>query len=332
MGILKTITVYGALMLTATIYGGWALVAKTALQDGADPMVFAFYRCLGGTAVLVSAMQIMPSLRCSKGTGLLEKVQRIPQHDLLRFAMLGTFMAAIICGFLLATSKLSALTVATFQPTIPVFAMIFSIIFGVEQITKYKFAGVMSMVAGAMCVAAFGETAQVGGATDHTSVVIGMLFVVMQTSAAGMFFVHNKEIVKTYEPVFATAMTYLVSSVMIFLAAVLKVGFDSNKWIFGTRACLGLMYAVGLTTAFNYSVLAWANKQSTPIITASSTTIQPIAAATLSLIFLGIGFSNGQLVGALLIASGLLVTMRGQFLESVEQEKEGLVSSEKSIA
>lgn len=323
-GILKTISVYGVLLLVAVIYGGWALVAKTALQAGADPMVFAFYRCFGGSVVLFSAMLISPYLACSKGTNPVVKVSSIPQADWVRFAMLGVFMAANICGFILGASKLSALTVSVFQPTIPAFAMIFSVIFGVEQISIHKFAGVMFMIAGAMCVAHFGETSHVGGASDHFSRITGILFVLMNVSATGLYMVHNKDVVRTYEPVFATGMTYLIAALVILAVTILKVGSDSNLWLLGgnTNAWLGLAYAVCLTTSLNYSLLAWVNKHTSPVVTSSSTTIQPIAAATLSMIILGVGFSKGQMIGAILITSGLLVMIRGQMQEAQDQETE----------
>jgi drug/metabolite transporter (DMT)-like permease len=328
-GILKTASVYGALVLAACIYGGWALVAKSALKDGADPMVFAFYRCFGGAVVLLSAMLVAPNLACSKGTNAFTKMREVPQADWMRFTMLGIFMAANILGFILGASKLSALTCSIFQPTIPVFAMIFSVIFGVEQISKQKFAGVAFMIAGAMCVAAFGEAPKNGGASDHMTVAIGMLFILMNVSATGLYFVHNKDVVRTYEPVFATFLTYLVAAIVILAGTVFKVGFDSNLWLLGgsPMAWAGLAYAVCLTTALNYSLLAWANKQSSPVTTASASTVQPLAASTLSYFLLGVGLTTGQLVGALFITSGLLVMIQGQMQEAQAQEREALVEA-----
>merc|ERR550514_520581 len=97
-------------------------------------------------------------------------------------------------------------------------------------------------------------------------------------------------------------------------------------------AWLGLLYAIALTTALNYSLLAWVNQQSSPIITSMSSTIQPVAAATLSLMFLGVGFSAGQLIGATFIIAGLAVVLRGQVQEAQEMEKESLPLQEKGLA
>lgn len=329
-GIMKNTAVFGALISVACIYGGWALVAKTAMQEGADAIVFAFYRCLGGSMILFSAMMVAPNLACANATGLVEKVKGIPQVDLQRFAMLGVFMAANICGFILAVSKLSALTVSVWQPTIPVFTMIFSVIFGVEQMTKHKFAGVAFMVAGAFCVALFGETIATGGASDTASVIIGTLFVLLNTASTALYLTHNKDVVRTYEPVFATAMTYLFAAIVILACAVLKVGFDSNAWTLAgsSSAWLGLVYAICLTTALNYSLLAWANKESSPVITSCATPMQPMAAATLSLIILGIGFSAGQLIGAMFIIAGFGVVAHGQVQDA--NEKESLIAGDKA--
>lgn len=326
-GILKTASVYGGLALAALIYGGWALVAKMALKDGADPVVFAFYRCLGGVAVLFSAMLIVPSLACSKGTSALDKVRSIPDDDLKRFAMLGAFMAANICGFILGASKLSALTCSVFQPTIPAFAMLFSVYFGVEQITKHKFAAVVFMIAGAICVVLFGESGAVGGASDSMSNTIGLLYMMMNLTSIGLYLTHSKDVLKTYEPVFVTSMTYSFAALFILAATLLKVGFNSNAWLLGgsTKAWYGLVYAVALTTALNYSILSWANKQSSPVITSCSASLQPLSAALLSMILLGVGFSAGQMMGATLIIAGLLIMVRGQLQEEQEQEGKALL-------
>lgn len=336
-GIMRTAAVYGALILAASVYGGWALVAKIAMQDGADPMVYAFYRCFGGTLLLFSVMLIAPNLACSHGTNAFQKVRSVPQDDLIRFAMLGFFLAANVSGFILGASKLSALTCSIFQPTIPVFAMIFSVIFGVEQISKHKFAGVLCMIVGAMCVAAFGESARGGGAADNVTLIAGLLFILINVSATGLYLVHNKDIVRTYEPVFATAMSYFFAACMILVGTLVKVGLDNDKWMLGgsQKAWLGLIYAVGLTTALNYSLLAWANKQSTPVVTSCAATMQPLAAATLSLAILGIGFSTGQVAGAAFIMLGLLCVVRGQVLEAHEQERTELINTkekEKGLA
>lgn len=333
-GMMKTAAVYGALATAACIYGGWALVAKIALQDGADPMVFAFYRCLGGSIVLFSAMSLSPSLACSKGSDMIQKVQSIPRSDVQRFVMIGAFMAANIAGFILAASKLSALTCSVFQPSIPIFAMIFSVIFGVEQISKHKGAGISCMIAGAMCVAAFGETAATGGTTDPMTNFLGICCLLVNVNSTALYMVHNKDVVRTYEPVFATAMVYLAAAAIMFVVALVSAGFNIDSWMLGgsSKAWLGLVYATALTTAVNYSLLAWVNKQSSPIITSCSSTLQPIAAATLSLIFLGIGFSVGQFIGATFIIAGLVIMLRGQVQETEAQEKEGLLEREKGLA
>merc|ERR1719330_2095958 len=79
-------------------------------------------------------------------------------------------------------------------------------------------------------------------------------------------------------------------------------------------AWLGVAYAVCLTTAFNYSVLSWVNKQTTPTTAAVTTPIQPIAATLFSWAILGVGPKKSQVAGAVAIFTGLLlyITARSQ--------------------
>lgn len=323
--IMKSCTVYGALTLAATIYGCWALVAKEALSGGADPVVFALYRCLGGTVLLCTVLQLVPGLvSTDKNTSLAHVIQSLPRRDVNRFMILGCLMACNICGFIMATSFLPALTCSIFQPTMPIFAMFFSLILGVEEISIHKFAGVMCSIFGAICVVALGETSRT---EDWISNMTGMLFLLLNVTATAMYFVLLKNVVKSYKPVFATAMAYSVASIVILFTAILKCGFHMDTWLLRSevRAWLGLAYAVFFTTAFNYSVMAWANQQTTPMTVTAFTTLQPMAATLFSWMLFNVGLTHAQMYGGICIILGLLVIVRGQVLEASSVEKQSLM-------
>lgn len=325
-GITKACTIYGALTLVATIYGCFALVAKAALSRGADPIVFAFYRCFGGTMLLLVVLQFMPGLRAADKTKSLTSVIRdLSSRDICRFAFLGLLLAGNICGFITASSFLPALTCSIFQPTMPIFAMIFSLILGVENVTIHKFAGVTCSIFGAICVVVLGRTPT---PKEFMSNLTGMLCLLGGVMSTAAYFVCLKDVVRSHKPVFATAMAYMSASAIVFFAAITKCGFHKETWLLGSehKVWMGVAYAVLLTTAFNYSVTAWANQRTTPMTVTAFTTLQPMAATICSWILLGVGLTRSQMLGGICIVFGLLLIVRGQVLEAAAVEKQPLMS------
>lgn len=51
-------SVYAALVFAEVIYGVWPLIARVAINEGFDPIVFALYRC-GGAAVLLLTVSLV---------------------------------------------------------------------------------------------------------------------------------------------------------------------------------------------------------------------------------------------------------------------------------
>lgn len=321
---MKSCTVYGALWLTATIYGLWHLVAKLAVSGRADPVVFAFYRCFGGTVLLFLLLRCMPGLvAADKTIELTSLITSLPRRDVQRFLILGFLMAGNVCGFIVASSFLSALTCSIFQPTMPILAMFFSFMLGVEDISIYKLVGVTCSISGAICVVVLSKAPR---PEDWMSNMDGMFFLALNVTSTAAYFVILKDIVRSYQPVFTTAITYLVASIIILFAAIVKCGPHAEAWLLGReqKAWLGLVYAVLFTTAFNYSITAWANKQTTPTTVTVFATLQPMVAAFFSWSLLGVSLTHAQVVGGMLIIVGLLVIVRGQVLEANSVENKPL--------
>lgn len=67
----------------------------------------------------------------------------------------------------------------------------------------------------------------------------------------------------------------------------------------------GLAYIVLIPTAVNYVLNAWALRRSSPALVAAYTTLQPVIAALLAIVFLGETPGVREIAGFLLIASGL---------------------------
>lgn len=313
----KNSLVYAATTFCMLLYAIWAFLAKAAMETGASPYIFAFYRISGGTILLFFSLLF---IRRSPNDYPKRLVHAFGKDDFPRFCLLGLLMALNILGFILAASYLPAMTCSVFQPTIPVIAMMLSVLWGVEIITWYQVGGVLFSMAGAIVVILSGysnarEDAPHQGAVgelEHLGKLHGLCgfaFIVMNVTSVAMYFVLLKGMLRFYHPTVATAMSYLPASVIAGLVAINTTGFNKDIWMLGySRTCfVGVAYGVFCTTALNYSILAWATKETTPTTATVFTTLQPIFAAMLSLFVVGRPLTSGQVVGGCCIIVGLLL-------------------------
>jgi drug/metabolite transporter (DMT)-like permease len=306
-------SVYISLAVASFIYGGWALVAKEVTSRHIPLLVFAFYRCVGGALILLLALWFCPSLGLS-GTVAEVTNRGTKFEDVARFVLLGALTAGNVCGFILAASQLPAITCSICQPTVPVIAMCVSALCGVECMTRVKLASILLSVMGAILVIYFGAHPDprhdaAASTTGRNHNMLGLVAITLNVTCAAIYFVFQKAMLKTYSPVLITASTYAIAAGIVFATACATSGLDLAAWSMGgdhvAWACVA--YAASLTTALNYSILAWANKNTSPTTVTTSATLQPVAAVCLSWFLLGIPLSAAQALGGCCIASVLLV-------------------------
>jgi len=312
--------VHGGLTSVAVVYGGYALVAKAAINHGANPMVFAFYRVAGATALMYILRPFLADSNADEKK-VSDTFLGVPKNAMGTFLMLGVIMAMNIVGALMAVANLSAITCAIFAPTIPVVTTILGAALGVETTSPHKIAGILCSVAGAMVVVVFGGPS---GSGENKNVPLGMMYITMNVGCMALYFVLSKNVVKDHSPVTVMASSFLISSVVIFMVALASAGFNAQIWAMNyatvNYACAA--YAVLLAATYNYLVLAWANKKTSPTTVTSYTTLQPLTAALVSSAFLGTNPTASQSIGGVVIVAGLLLNIRAQILEQETSDKE----------
>jgi drug/metabolite transporter (DMT)-like permease len=208
-------------------------------------------------------------------------------------------------------------------------------VLGVEAISIHKLGGILCSVAGAMIVTIYGESKSSGTANN---MVLGVTFIVMNVCGMAAYFVLSKAVVKDHPPVTVMASSFLIATIAVFIVALCSVGFDLQVWAMNydpvNYACLA--YAVFLAATYNYCVLAWANKKTSPTTVTSYTTLQPLTAVVISSIFLGTHPTPAQSCGGCAIVAGLLLNIYAQILQDKEQNnqesKSLLASSKKETA
>jgi hypothetical protein len=73
---------------------------------------------------------------------------------------------------------------------------------------------------------------------------------------------------------------------------------------------------------YAYNAFSWAGKRVSPAITTVYNTLQPVGTSVLSVIFLGTVITVPEIVGGVLVMSGLVITVYGRHLEAMAGDTE----------
>ena len=152
-----------------------------------------------------------------------------------------------------------------------------------------------------------------GGTQNNGNV--GTMIVLTQCFAAANMVVFQKQLLLKYDPAVTTLVFYSIGTVFTILVfSVLSSQFSTKDLIFnGDRLpWIAVAYASVFATLFAYNALSWANKRLSPSVTTVYNTIQPFGTVVLSYIILAITPTLPELLGGLIIAVGLIITVNGR--------------------
>jgi drug/metabolite transporter (DMT)-like permease len=310
-------TAHAALITTQLCFSGWHIVSSIVLKGGADPVVFALYREF-------TAMILMYSFVRFKNVSV-----NVHKEDLPRFAFIGVCSFVNVVFTILALQYISATRYALFQPVIPCIATLISISLGMEGFTLMKACGVALSVGGAVVVEAWKS----GSEVKESNLTLGLILVIMQTTAMASIIVFQKPLLVKYDPALVTFVYYSIGGlVTLLLCAAWFFRFTSSSFYFDNKwmPWVGLAYASVFATLLAYNFYSWAGKKLAPSVTTVYCTLQPVGTALLSFIVFGAVVTVSQIVGGVLVICGLFVTVYGRQQEikhlSVAAESAGIDS------
>jgi len=165
---------------------------------------------------------------------------------------------------------------------------------------------------GAVSVVALTDHGAGGGsgvlADDWDAWVRGGPFLALNLLSLALYFVLQKRPCSSCPPVFVAGVGFLIALGPISAAFVCTMSDSSQWWIFNTApSWYVICYAVFLTTAFNYSVIAWATRETSPTTVAAFQALQPLCTTLILWMVNGSLPTLGQALGGVLIAAGLLL-------------------------
>ena len=234
----------------------------------------------------------------------------LPYLALLGF--LGVFVNQIF--FIKGLQYTTATNAAIFMPSIPVFAVAAAAVLGIERMSMWRVVGVILAVAGAVVMLDLTNVSLKGSS-------LGNLLILTNCFAYSMFIVLQRPLLRRLPPLTVIAWSFLFGGSGVLLVAfptMAKVDFT----LLPSKVFLFLGYIIFFPTVINYSLNTWAIRHSTPTLSATYTTLQPIATATLATIFLGEVLGWRQGAGFALIMAGLAaVTLGSRRLRRAQKKK-----------
>ena len=321
--------VVAALLIVQAAFGGNAVITKIALARHDDPVVFSFLRDVGGALVLLASGRICGCLVWPRRT------------DLGMFIVLGILGVYIAQMFLvLALQLLDPLHCMLVQPMQPVLTTLLAAAFGVEPLQlrrthgRLKMGGVLLAAAGALCTVYYAGTsnkharaadiAEPSPSTPASQTVTGFALLAAQCVAGALYQLVQKHLLSTadYPPLAVAAMGYLVGSAAIgLMLPVCKLDPESWSFVHDPTAMAALAYAVFITSALNYGLLAFANKNSSPTLVTAFFPLQVVFTALISWLALGSKPRPSDCAGGAMIVGGLACVTAGRVRHTSQASK-----------
>lgn len=229
--------------------------------------------------------------------------------------------------------------VAMMQPGIPVFTMLLSLLFGMEQISLFKILGIFSAVAGAFSLvmgSKLGEDGDLsnlfhsGDDDEGNQDLIGYFILFGQVLSMASLLVAQKPILKEYHSTLVTFYYYAIGSLLTTLVCICDPKLTSVDWQLSDSYVpwLCLLYAAVFATFINYNLYSWTGTVTTPAVISVYSTAQPIGTAILSYIIIpNTTLTYLEYIGAVLVIAGLLCTV---YARKWEEEKDKKVKRKNS--
>ena len=220
------------------------------------------------------------------------------------------------------------------QPSIPVIGTIISVCFGMENLNLMKVVGITSAVLGAVLMEMVGVSSQENEINVFHEIVGISLAIIVCTCVASLV-VFQKPLLSKYEPQVLCTVYYGIGTcfaisiyliIMILPATTMIdpiVSFQlSDLYFGGDYFVLGcLAYGCIFVTLFTYNVYTYVSGLVAPSIVTIYSTVLPAWTATISFFVYNKSLTAGETLGGILIAIGLVCSVRGSMMEQRMQIK-----------
>lgn len=202
----------------------------------------------------------------------------------------------------------NAVNAAALAPSQPVFTTMAMVALGRERFSLVKFSFILVTIVGCLTLVLWDSGDKASGGSN---LLLGNIFLIANVIMATVQQVGQQPIVKVMNPSFFSVKLFYYSS-YVFLGCTAfrwyQTGDELYEPLYGSYWLLlwgALLYMSFLSTAVVWPLHAIAIKHTSPTLLASFNPAMPLTTSLLSIVFLSIAPTMGQLIGGSLIIVGL---------------------------
>lgn len=284
---------HGALLAVALIYGANYIIAKGVMQDGIlSPKAFISFRVGFGLIAfwLVHTLWIK---------------ERIERKDVPRLILCGLFGIALNqLFFFMGLEKTTPIHASLLMVTNPILVFILSAIILKERISFLKSAGIILGLGGTVSLLLADQRIGFSGDT-----LVGDLMVWFNASCYALYLVLVKPLMKRYHPFTVVKWSFTFGALIVFPVSFTELQTVDLSLIQG-KYIWQVVYVLLGTTFLAYALNAFALKTVTPTVVSIYIYLQPLIAATLSVLMGWEAITGLKVFAATMIFAGVFMVSR----------------------
>jgi len=280
-----------ALIAVQILFGTWPVLGKFVLRSMSSSMLVASRLTGAALVFLVIQRNVRPLL----------KMHRKDIFLLVLSSAIGVVGNQFL--YVKGLSLTTAINATLISTTIPVFALLASIVFGYDQISLKRFFGMLLAASGVLYLV------NPFRGDFSTQTTLGNILIVSNSFLYGTYIVISKDLFERYGALNVITWIFLVGT-----AVTLPVGLvtarNQNLAALSSAVWISVVVIILLPTVGAYYLNGWALTKVAPSIVAVYIYLQPLIAFGLAPVMLGETWNSRTIVSSLLIFAGVAIVTR----------------------
>jgi drug/metabolite transporter (DMT)-like permease len=269
------------------------MILARGVAGSVPPFAIAFFRwsivAIGLSPLIIAALRQQPDLLRKEGLGI---------------AAAG-FLGMFVCGgpVYLAGTTTSAINLALIMAMSPLMVLLFSLVMGLERVSRWQVIGMIIALSGAVLVITRGQASGEHGLTQGDILV---LFAMM--AWAGYTLVQNR--IGSGIGFLARIGMFAAAGALFSLPFAVHETWADPSAVLSLKAAKVYLFAGLVPGLFAYSAYSYLGSAFGALSTSLSLYLGPVVGAVLSIIFLGEAPTIIHLVGGVLSLGGMWLSLR----------------------
>jgi drug/metabolite transporter (DMT)-like permease len=252
------------------------------------------------------------------GSGVVQLLLTPLLVQLPRFLLLGLAIYANQAGAIAGIKLAGPITAAIWQPSQPIMTAAICMAFRWEPINGRRVVGVVLAFGGCVLMVLLHHNHPPSNTTDDTNIMaedtavstattnknpfsflVGNVLFFINCLGTSLYVILSKKVLRLYPPLLVTAWSYNIAALFMALTAVVASASPSfmtflcpdctSTWHIPSGAFFALGYFIVFNSVAAYAIMTWANQYATGTLVMGFTVLQPVTAALLTLVLLGLG-------------------------------------------